>query len=161
MKDGVDHINIYSKGETELGRLLTNFAHTPFTVEDGEFASVEAYWYWLLAVEKYKGTVHQFVVELIKLRDLYGYQAKKLGREIVGERFDELDTSLWFQTKILKAFYAKIEAHPQIAELLKDSTLPFQHYYVFVGRKVEPTSHKWQLKYWERIRRQLKEGVLF
>jgi len=46
--DGVTHINIYSKGKTKLGRLLTNFAHTPFThAEYGQFASVEGFWYWI------------------------------------------------------------------------------------------------------------------
>lgn len=28
--DGIDHINVYSKGKTELGKLLSNFARTPF-----------------------------------------------------------------------------------------------------------------------------------
>jgi hypothetical protein len=41
-EDGVTHINVYSRGNTELGRLLSNFAHTPFShPEFGEFASVE------------------------------------------------------------------------------------------------------------------------
>lgn len=40
--DGIDHINIYSKGKTTLGRMLSNFACTPFThPEDGKFASIE------------------------------------------------------------------------------------------------------------------------
>ena len=39
--DGIEHINIYSKGKTELGRLLTNFAQTPFIhPEYGRFESV-------------------------------------------------------------------------------------------------------------------------
>jgi hypothetical protein len=47
-EDGVTHINVYSRGNTELGRLLSNFAHTPFShPEFGEFASVEGFWYWL------------------------------------------------------------------------------------------------------------------
>lgn len=43
--DGIDHINVYSGGATELGRLLTNFAHTPFENEYGKFESVEGFWY--------------------------------------------------------------------------------------------------------------------
>ena len=27
-EDGYNHINVYSKGKTELGRWLSNFAHT-------------------------------------------------------------------------------------------------------------------------------------
>lgn len=38
--DGVDHINIYSRGRTPLGQALSNFAHTPFEhPKDGKFAS--------------------------------------------------------------------------------------------------------------------------
>jgi hypothetical protein len=29
--DGIDHINIYSKGYTKLGRLLSNFTKSEFT----------------------------------------------------------------------------------------------------------------------------------
>lgn len=32
LEDGITHINVYSKGATELGRLLTNFAHTPLHI---------------------------------------------------------------------------------------------------------------------------------
>ena len=28
-KDGIDHINIYSKGKTELGKYLSNFTYAP------------------------------------------------------------------------------------------------------------------------------------
>ena len=41
--DGVDHINIYSKGLTELGRFLSNFEHILITTEDGDFNSIEGY----------------------------------------------------------------------------------------------------------------------
>jgi len=46
-KDGIDHINLYSRGHTELGQYLSNFAYTPIQTEDGRFNSIEAYWYWL------------------------------------------------------------------------------------------------------------------
>ena len=44
--DGIDHINIYSKGKTSLGRWLSNFAKSPIETEDGHFDSIEGYWYW-------------------------------------------------------------------------------------------------------------------
>lgn len=40
--DGIDHINIYSKGKTELGCLLSNFAFSPFTINNDTFPSVES-----------------------------------------------------------------------------------------------------------------------
>jgi hypothetical protein len=42
--DGITHINIYSKGKTELGRWLSNFTYHPIETEDGKFDSVEGYW---------------------------------------------------------------------------------------------------------------------
>lgn len=45
--DGIDHINVYSQGKTKLGRLLSNFANTPFEIPGlGRFQSVESYWYY-------------------------------------------------------------------------------------------------------------------
>lgn len=35
-EDGITHINIYSKGSTELGRLLSNFAHRKAVLSEAE-----------------------------------------------------------------------------------------------------------------------------
>jgi hypothetical protein len=40
-KDGIDHINVYSKGKTPLSRFLSNFAEADLETEDGNFASIE------------------------------------------------------------------------------------------------------------------------
>jgi len=32
-EDGITHINIYSKGKTDLGRMLSNFAKLPFILK--------------------------------------------------------------------------------------------------------------------------------
>lgn len=67
-EDGVTHINIYSKGKTEIGRWASNFQYAPIVIDDGHFDSVEGYFYWL-------GTRNA------QLRFLSGFAAKKLGRE--------------------------------------------------------------------------------
>ena len=69
IEDGVDHINIYSKGNTVLGRFLTNFAYSPTMTSDGMFNSIEGYWQW------HSNNDDTF-------RKLYGYQAKKYAKEI-------------------------------------------------------------------------------
>jgi predicted NAD-dependent protein-ADP-ribosyltransferase YbiA (DUF1768 family) len=146
--DGIDHINIYSKGRTELGRLLSNFAQTPFRLSYGRFASVEGLWYWLLAPES---------SEKEALKVLYGFNAKRLGRRLVTE---QPEYGQEFRRKILQAFYAKLDAHFNIRKLLLETEpLPFTHYYVFDGFKKEVTSHLWQIDYWERIRREVREGL--
>jgi predicted NAD-dependent protein-ADP-ribosyltransferase YbiA (DUF1768 family) len=46
LQDGVNCINVFSRGETELGRQLSNFAHFPFEFEGEKFQSVEGWYYW-------------------------------------------------------------------------------------------------------------------
>lgn len=122
--DGISHINIYSKGATELGRLLSNFAHTPVALPDhGYFASIEGYWYWLQT-----GQHHA------ELRKLHGFRAKQVGRQLRGPVVPGTLPSFEFEERIKIALRCKIEQHPRIQTLLKESKLPFLHYYVTNGR---------------------------
>ena len=120
-EDGVTHVNVYSRGSTEIGRFLTNFAHTPFVLpDDGEFASLEGYWYWL-------------AVDDSRLRHLYGFQAKKLGKALrelhhAGRRDD-------FKEKILEATRVKLRTHRDMwGALVATGNLPLAHYYVVRGQ---------------------------
>lgn len=130
--DGVTHINIYSKGQTLLGRLLSNFANTPFThPEDGDFCSVEGYWYWLSCKDE-------------KLRGLHGYEAKQFGRTCKGKDWCE-DSE--FKRKICLALKSKLEHNPGIATLLNKNTLPLKHYYVYGDKIIEPKEGQWIIDY--------------
>lgn len=142
-KDGIDHINVYSKGKTELGRLLSNFAHTPFvTEEDGSFQSMEGYWYYILSGNDY-------------LRSLYGYIAKVRGE---GNYFlKNWKTFKGFKDKIRKGLRAKLEQNPDIVELLIESDLPLEHYYIFGNHVVEPTEFRWMIDMLESQRTLFKE----
>ena len=47
--DGINHINVYSRGKTEIGRFLSNMAHTPFEYQRFEsqrfdLKNVESFW---------------------------------------------------------------------------------------------------------------------
>ena len=45
LNDGVDHINIYSRGKTQLGRMLSNFYLSPFNHPVyGGFNTVEGFY---------------------------------------------------------------------------------------------------------------------
>lgn len=109
--DGVDHINIYSKGKTEIGRKLSNFALFPFTCEDGKFNSIEGYWYWLSCKDD-------------RLRQLHGFAAKKLGRELRAPDYVKDES---FKQSIIKATQIKLDA---IKNELINLNLPLRHYYV-------------------------------
>jgi len=139
VNEGRDHINIYSKSNQELGRLLSNFAHTPFECEGLKFASVEGYWYWLKTGRKHD-----------ELRNFWGIDAKTRGKElevIEVENFNEL---------ILEAIRCKLRQNKKIQKLLKDSTLALTHYYYF-GNINEPkivrlNKYNWIVDEIERIR---------
>lgn len=142
MSDGIDHINVYSKGKTELGKMLSNFYHSSFTCEDGKFESVEGYWYWLSTKDD-------------KLRTLYGFEAKRYGRSINGKDWLEDES---FKKKIKQAIKAKV-TQSNIKNLLKESTLPFKHYYLAKNEfKIEVPKSDWIIQYLEDLRKELKEN---
>lgn len=143
-EDGITHINVYSKAKTPLGRLLTNWAISPFTLpDDGAFQSIEGYWYWI-------GCTHERREEL---REQVGYWAKNLGRELGAP--DWIETKE-FEIKIRKALRAKIEQNPKIADMLRESDLPLKHYYTYGDKVVEPKKGRWVLDELESIRMRLK-----
>lgn len=134
--DGVTHVNIYGGGHTELGRLLSNFAHTPTDIPGyGRFESIEGFWYYLRSPDD-------------GLRSRVGFAAKKLGRTL--EQSVAFAPGA-FEAEIRKALWAKTTQHPRIAELLRSCTLPFDHYYVFSGREVD-AGYTWVTDLWEEIR---------
>lgn len=140
----IDHINIYSTSASKLGRLLSNFAHTPFKHPVfGEFQSVEGFWYYVKT-----GFKHE------QLRSLHGIQAKRVGKE-----FPEVWTAA-FEDFIRQAISCKIYQNEEITNMVIDSTLPFTHYFYF-GEKENPKiyplpEHEWQVRHVELLRSHLK-----
>lgn len=149
-KDGVDHINVYSKGKTRLGRMLSNFHAHDIETEDGWFMSVEGYWYWLSASDTEP--------KRERLRRLYGFDAKKLGREMKAADWPKLDG---FRRKIRGAIWAKIDTCPELQKLMAANTLPYRHYYTYGDtdpKVVEPGEGEWILKFIEKAARCVKEN---
>jgi len=140
--DGITHINIYSKGKTHLGRYLTNFACTPIVTVDGNFNSVEGYWYWL--------SNHDDV-----MRTLYGFNAKKVGRSL--PRTFEL-THMDFELKIREACWIKLHSDQVMLDTFVASTLPFTHYYVFSNGFAKDAGFSWLVDMWEQFRTYIKNG---
>lgn len=134
-RDGIDHINVYSKGQTELGRLLSNFADTPFQhPQFGWFRTVEGFWYWLKT-----GMMHN------DLKTMYGHEAKMIGRKYPVVEIDNFDT------KIKTAIRCKLIHHPKILCMLLDNELPLAHYYVH-GSRVKQAGYEWILDYYMEVR---------
>ncbi len=144
--DGIDHINVYSKGKTYLGRYLTNFAYSPFELADhGKFDSIEGYWYWLLAEDH----PHSYV-----LREMYGFKAKSVGKELSGKDWRDDEE---FKGLIRLAINAKLYQGPKdMLNLFIKSDLPFTHYYVYGKKIINVPQGKWIMDYLECLRAVLK-----
>lgn len=120
--DGETHINVYSKGRTELGRVLTNFAETPFDhTEYGKFNSVEGLWYWVLTGKVYE-----------EFRELSGFPAKRLGKEVLNKNKDivkiDKDSDV-FKNDIKEGIRCKLRQNKNIVKEMVKTDLPFVHYY--------------------------------
>lgn len=138
--DGIDHINVYSKGTTELGRFLSNFSRTPFQISIGNFTSIEGLIYFLGSFDN-------------RLRSAHGMEAKRLGREL--SRGIDLPVSV-FQELIEEGMIQKLRNFPRMAKALKDSTLTLSHYYVVNGGAKAVPKWQWQIEIWQKLRERLK-----
>ena len=131
--DGINHINIYSKANTEIGRFLSNFHRVYLDTEDGVFESVEGYWWWLLTNHREKDI----------LRKLHGSGAKTIGTAIRNIDLD-VDSNEEFKRKISATITAKINNNEYMLGLLiKTFPLPLMHYYNYGGKIVIPKKHIW------------------
>lgn len=138
-QDGVTHINVYSKGLTELGRYLSNFSECNIQTEDGPFRTVEGYWYWLACQDE-------------RLRSTDGWGSKKLGRDL---RAPDWPKTPGFEQKILKAIALKLTNPWCVEHLIKSGTLPFFHYYVVDGKAVMPKDGLWMISFITEFRDEL------
>lgn len=147
-EDGVSHINIYSKGATQIGRMLSNFYRASFQYDSyGKFESVEGFWYYY-----FTGCKHEH------LRELYGIAAKKAGQALRDDRVDIGGISDTDREVILEAIRCKLRQHKQIRETLGKSELPFEHYYWWGEPPivVNLPQYKWIVDEFERLRKILK-----
>jgi len=170
--DGIDHINVYSKAKTDLGKFLSNFTYAKIKTQDGIFSSIEGYWYWLLSSDHPKHDCYECnatgttVLDIgaqsyfgpcdlcnrETLRYLSAAEAKKVGR-IIAEKDRNKDTT--FQNKIKKAIEYKINNSTNIKNQFIKSTLPFTHYYIMYGNIIVPTTDLWVIEHIESLRTSL------
>lgn len=142
LKDGVDHINIYSQSKTILGVFLSNWFRYPINLADfGRFESIEGLWYYLKTNDE-------------RLRNMSGHAAKKLGSSLpVTKKYSDRD----FQCIIKTAIRRKICGSPQHFAFVQ-SVLPFDHYYVFNGKQID-AGHEWIVEFITELRQELKDNL--
>lgn len=132
--DGIDHINVYSKGKTKLGKMLSNFAWTPFVLDEiGPFCTVEGWWYYTLTGDE-------------RFRTTSGWESKELGKKL------PVNGHIPTEEELADVYEAKLQAHPQIKKMLNECSLPLAHYYVYSGKVVEPKEWQWTAQLWNTFR---------
>ena len=138
--DGSTHINVYSRGKTDVGKMLSNFYNCNIETPDGRFKSIEGYWFWLQCRDD-------------ELKDMWGVEAKKYGEyHCLG--FMKPDD---FEQKIKIATFNKImhNGHIKNALLEVDVNIPFVHYYVYDG-KITDKSDNFQIYFLNDLKLILK-----
>ena len=135
-KDGVSHLNVYSRARTKLGRFLSNFSDCWIQTDDGTFRTIEGYWYWLSTND-------------YRLRKTNGPESKRLGRLLRG---DDWPKDSIFELKIKRAIAFKMKS-PLGRELLNSTTrLPLFHYYVDArDRAIHVDDGLWILAHMEEV----------
>lgn len=147
LDDGVTFINVYTKGRTRLGRLLTNPADLKvYHKKYGWFRTAEGLWYYLRT-----GCKHEV------LRTMSGFEAKALGKTL------EVVWNQDFQKEFLKAIRYKVLSNEELKTLLRQSTLPLTHFYFYGSpyndrppKVIYPKGSEWQIEFFEELRRRLK-----
>jgi hypothetical protein len=107
--------NVWSRSEEEIGRLMSNFARTPFELDGVAYASFEGFYISLLFLDPAKR---------LKLSRLYGLVVSRMGKrsKIKRDRLKTCYAGGWFDLGsethlrlVKRALRAKLEAHPNIA----------------------------------------------
>lgn len=141
-RDGRELINVWSKGRTRLGRFLSNFTHCLIKHPVyGNFASVEGFWYWLGTGKKHH-----------ELRRLYDTSAKSAGMKLIPVPIPDEE----FRREICTMIEIKVRSNPEFFQEFIESTLPFDHYFVYGDRIVRKQKHKWQMDFLEDLRKKLR-----
>lgn len=147
-EDGITHINIYSQSKTNIGKMLSNFYRFRINTDDGVFYSVEAYWYWLSIEDCPEKEI---------LRELSGYEAKKVGKQLEKQFSRRHDDN--FEKKILKAIWCKVRRHSHMFSG-RFGKLPFEHYYNFGGKVVDvKENHLWMVEGIDKMRNYIIERM--
>lgn len=142
-EDGVNCINIYSKAQTLLGRALSNWDDSHIKINIGYFRTIEGLIFYL-------GSFND------DFRYMPGRLAKHMGSKL--DRGIRLPEDV-FKRLIRSAMYAKIEKDANLRKLIKESELPFVHYYNYSGNQIFAPKWDWQIQEWENIRAELKKEL--
>ena len=150
-QDGIDHINIYSKGKSTLGKRLTNMFPFNFTFDGLIFKSVEHAWHYYKFID-YNPDVATQIFETNS-----PYDALKIARANATEDTSSVVLTNEFRSLIKEVIKQRIMEDESLIILLRNSWLPFEHYYVYGADKIQDQSDKyaWLIYIFDDIRAEL------
>jgi hypothetical protein len=142
--DGVDHLNIWNRGNTALGQFLDQRTQAQFVHSVlGRFCSIEAFWKYVLSAERCD-----------EIRSLSGRRLRNFERKLTRAEVYN------FREIIMDANWQKIQQYPQWADQLKECDLKLECYYVYKredGVRIRPDCGPWLMLGFEEIRNALRE----
>lgn len=149
--DGVKFINIYSKAKTSLGQALTNMCQFTFEFNELTFDSVEQIWHYY----KFLNFMPQVSQTILSMHN--AYDIKKYAKQFNDEQVANYVQTKQFRDIIEQAIRIRIEADPQLKINLRNSFLPFKHFYVYGNNviKDESVKYQWLINIFEVIRTEL------
>lgn len=153
--DGVTHINVFTRGNTLVGRECSNLRHAPTDNPSlillkgaygeemkpiGKFDCLEGFWWWLST-----GMTEEY------FRTCSGFDARRHGSSLT-----KIPRAS-FKHEIRYAIALKLKTYPDMLSRLLNSILPLAHYYVFgkpgAPQKVRPADRSmWVIHFLEEIR---------
>lgn len=136
--DGVDHVNVYSKGQTELGRLLSHYSAVGFELDGRRYASVESFWMVTRMTSANQAAEIYSAIEISTAASLPGYKAKEFLRGLGRDSGQPPSES-----QLRRAYEARFAAMPRLKELLIQCDLPLAHYYVYGTKAVDAAPWGW------------------
>ena len=122
--DGIDHINIYSKGKTILGKQLSNMYYFSFNYDGLDFNSVEQAWHYYKFIKINPNIANQ----IISMNNIY--EIKKYAKKYNNETSEYVQSNE-FRNLIQKIIETRLHKDSKLCLILRNSVLPFKHYYTF------------------------------
>jgi hypothetical protein len=152
--DGLNHVNVYSKGNTVLGRLLSNFAETQVVLGINTFASVESWWYWIKMNNINAASMFPLFTDeqMAEVMTIPGNGAKSYFRKLYKDDSASFSPN---KEQFKEICRAKLEQHPNVTELLLKNDLPLRHYYVMFEKVIEIGDYLWTLDVWNELKEEL------
>lgn len=148
--DGVKFINIYSKGKTSLGRKLTNMQMHEFMFDNIKFNSVEQAWHFY----KFAGQP-ELAKQILAIPN--SFDCLKFARANRTEDTTAKALSFGFKLLMEDVIRTRIETDEDLTNMLRNSWLPFEHYYAYSGTVHDQRDkYEWLLQIFEKIRTELQ-----